>query len=160
MVDNKKHIGYIKNGVNLDHIPCGNVWSIIKILKLESNVNNQTGVGLNLPSRKIGFKDLLKIENKVLTKAEINAISSFCVGSTLSIIENYKVIKKEIIKLPNIINDVLICPNERCVSNIHYSSFKTIETYDLDLSIICNYCEQKFLLKDIKHFSYNVAIEK
>lgn len=159
MVDNKKHIGYIKNGVNLDHIPCGNVWSIIKILKLESNINNQTGVGLNLPSRKMGFKDLLKIENKILTQVEINAISSFCVGATLSIIDNYKVIKKEIIKLPDTIYDVLICPNERCVSNIHHSSFKALDSHNLDLSIVCNYCEQQFLLKDIKKFSYNVDIE-
>ena len=32
MLNEKKYIGYIQNGVNLDHIPCGNVWSIIKIV--------------------------------------------------------------------------------------------------------------------------------
>jgi aspartate carbamoyltransferase regulatory subunit len=156
MVDNKKYIGYIKNGVNLDHIPCGNVWSIIRILKLESNIHNQTGVGLNLPSKKLVFKDLLKIENKVLSLSEVNAISPFCVGATLSIIEDYKVKSKEIIKLPDIIDNVLICPNERCVSKLYYSRFKTVKNRDLNLSIICNYCEQQFLLKDIKKFTFFV----
>ena len=58
------HIGYIKNGVNLDHIPQGNAWYVIRILGLEK-CDNQVGIGLNLPSKKLGRKDLIKIEQLI-----------------------------------------------------------------------------------------------
>ena len=116
-------------------------------------------MGLNLPSKKIGFKDLLKIENKILSTSEINAISPFCVGATLSIIEDFKVVKKGIIKLPDIIDNIIICPNPRCVSHLHRSKFRTVGTRNLDFNIICHYCEQKFLLQDIKNFSYNIDLK-
>ncbi len=69
--EQKKHIGYIKNGINIDHIPHGNAWYVMKILNL-FNSETQTGVGLNLPSKKLGLKDLIKIENRILTAQEID----------------------------------------------------------------------------------------
>lgn len=56
-----KKIGYIENRVTIDHIPHGNAWYIVKILNL-TNSKSQTGVGLDLPSHKLGVKDLIKIE--------------------------------------------------------------------------------------------------
>ena len=59
MID-KRYIGYIQNGINLDHIPHGNAFFVMKILNLY-NSTSQTGVGLNLPSRKLGLKDLMPL---------------------------------------------------------------------------------------------------
>ena len=150
--ENKKHIGYIKNGVNLDHIPCGKAWYIIKILDLQ-NGNNQIGVGLNLPSKKNGLKDLIKIENKVFSQNEIDAISLFCVGASLSEIEDYQVIKKITIELPKIINNIVICPNSRCVSHQHVSKFITSKNRQSKISLNCHYCEQSFLLDAISNYN-------
>ena len=150
--ENKKHIGYIKNGVNLDHIPCGNAWYIIKILGLQ-NGNNQIGVGLNLPSKKLGTKDLIKIENKVFSQDEIDAISLFCTGASLSEIADYVVVKKTTIELPKVIHNIVVCPNTRCVSHQHVSKFITVKNRQGKISLGCHYCEQSFLLDSITNYN-------
>ena len=151
--EKKHHIGYIANGINLDHIPCGNAWYIIKILNLQ-NKQNQIGVGLNLPSKKLGLKDLIKIENRILIQDEIDAISLFCVNASLSVIEDFAVIEKHTIELPSILHNIIICPNDRCISHKHISKFITHTNRHNKINITCHYCEQIFLLEEIK--SYNI----
>ena len=56
-----KKIGAIANGVNIDHIPQGNAWHILRLLKLERKY--PVGIGLNLISKRMGLKDLVKVEN-------------------------------------------------------------------------------------------------
>jgi aspartate carbamoyltransferase regulatory subunit len=146
----KKHIGYIENGINLDHIPCGNAFYIMKILNLHGS-KQQTGIGLNLPSKKLGTKDLIKIENRLLTDAEIDTISLFCVGSTLSVIADFKVIEKIKIALPRIVKNLVICPNRRCISHEHNSLFITNNNYlEQQIRVTCHYCEQTFLLSELR----------
>lgn len=147
----KKHIGYIENGINLDHIPCGNAIYIMKVLDL-NNSKKQTGVGLNLPSSKMGTKDLIKIEDYKLTQHEIDAISLFCVGATLSVIKNFEVVEKVIIQLPTQINDIICCPNKRCVSHITQSKFVTTKNRQNQICVLCHYCEQSFLLDNIQEY--------
>ena len=149
----KKHIGYIENGINIDHIPHGNAWYVMKILNL-FNANSQTGVGLNLPSKKLGVKDLVKIENRILTQNEIDAISLFCVGSTLSVMKDFVVTEKTILQLPEQINDIIVCPNKRCVSHQYKSRFKTFVNHKNVTSVQCHYCEKEFLLEEIREYKF------
>jgi aspartate carbamoyltransferase regulatory subunit len=152
-MNDRKHIGYIENGINLDHIPHGNAWYVMKILNL-FNSHSQAGIGLNLPSKKLGSKDLIKIENRVLTQNEIDAISLFCTGSTLSIIKDFKVIDKFILELPKVVHDVIVCPNKRCVSHQHVSKFNTFVNRK-DITIVkCHYCEKEFNIEDISQYKF------
>lgn len=146
-----KKIGYIENGINIDHIPHGNAWFVMQILNL-FNSDNQTGVGLNLPSHKLGRKDLIKIENRALTTNEVNAISLFCIGSTLSVIRDFKVVEKYTLSLPPQIEDIIICPNQRCVSSEHNSKFTTSSNRQQKICVKCYYCEKSFLLEEIKNY--------
>lgn len=147
----KKYIGYIENGFNLDHIPQGNAWYIVKILQL-FNSDSQTGVGLNLPSKTIGRKDLIKVENRTLSEDEINKISLFCFNATLSIIKNFAVIEKKTITITSEIDDLIVCLNSNCVSKIHKSKFYTFFNREHQIMVRCHYCNQSFLLKDIKDY--------
>jgi aspartate carbamoyltransferase regulatory subunit len=150
--NDKKHIGYIKDGINIDHIPSGNAWYIIKILDLQ-NKHNQSGVGLNLPSKKLGLKDLIKIENLVLTKDEIDAISLFCVDAHISVIKDYQVTQKINVELPKTIQNIVICPNFRCVSRQYISKFITSKNRQSKVCLTCHYCEQVFPLANIKNYN-------
>ena len=152
-MDNKKHIGYIENGINLDHIPHGNAWYIMKILNLFSS-ETQAGIGLNLPSKKLGTKDLLKIENRVLTQNEIDAISLFCTGSTLSIIKDFKVLSKSILELPKVVSDIIVCPNKRCVSHEHISKFNTFVNRKDETVVKCHYCEKEFKIEEVTQYKF------
>jgi aspartate carbamoyltransferase regulatory subunit len=139
----KQHIGAIQNGINLDHIPCGNALKIMQILDLTKS-NYQVGVGLNLTSKKLGRKDLIKIEDYQLTEDQINAISLFCVGATLSIIANSEVIEKREITLPPTIQGVIVCSNPRCISHQVTSKFVTCHDHKHNIQVKCFYCEHHY----------------
>ena len=150
----KQYIGYFNNGSNLDHIPCGNAWKIIKLLDLQHKNKCQIGVGLNLPSQKMGLKDLIKIENKVFSTVEIDMVSVFCVGSTFSVIKDFQVVSKTIIPIPEVISHIIVCPNKFCVSKESESKFYTF--YDLynEINLSCHYCSKEFLLSEV--INYNI----
>lgn len=149
----KRYIGYIENGINIDHIPQGNAWYVMKVLNL-LNSESQAGVGLNLPSRKLGFKDLIKIENRILTQNEIDAISLFCIGSTLSVIKDFVVIEKQTLDLPKQINDIIVCPNKRCISHQYTSKFTSFINRKNQTGVACHYCEKEFMLDEINQYKF------
>lgn len=154
VTEQKKHIGYIENGINIDHIPHGNAWYVMKILNL-SNSDTQTGVGLNLPSKKLGLKDLIKIENRVLTDKEIDAISLFCIDATLSEIKNFEVVRKLTLTLPSSIDDIIVCPNSRCISHHHVSRFASFIDRKNETKVKCHYCEKQFMLDEITKYKFD-----
>jgi aspartate carbamoyltransferase regulatory subunit len=148
----KKHIGDLENGINIDHIPHGNALFIIQALNL-FNSDKQVGVGLNLPSERLGRKDLLKIADYCLSDNEQHMISLFASGATLSVIETYKVVSKTILELPKEISNLIICPNTRCVSKQYKSKFITHTDRKNQIKVKCHYCEQEFLLNNIKEYN-------
>ncbi len=144
-----KKIGAIENGINLDHIVQGNAWYIIKLLRL--NRQHAVGIGLNLPSRRMGVKDLLKIENFRMSQEQLHLVSVFAYGATYSEIENYQVVRKISLELPDIIKDLIICPNQRCISHQYKSCFKLNSTND-NIVARCHYCEQGFDLTSLTEY--------
>jgi aspartate carbamoyltransferase regulatory subunit len=148
----KKHIADLKNGINIDHIPHGQVLFIIQTLGL-FNSDKQVGLGLNLPSNRLGCKDLLKIADYYLSESEISTVSLFAPNATLSIIKDYTVISKTTLILPKHIDNLIICPNTRCVSRQYKSKFTTAIDRKNNLKVKCHYCEQEFLLDSIKQYN-------
>lgn len=148
----KKHIADLENGINIDHIPQGNALLIIQILRL-FNSEKQVGVGLNLPSNRLGRKDLIKIADYTLNEAQLEAISLFAAGATLSVIKDYHVISKATLTLPHTVNDLINCPNMRCVSRQYKSKFITTTDRKAQVKVKCHYCEQEFLLSGIQEYN-------
>ena len=149
-----KKIGAIANGINLDHIPQGNAWYIIQFLKLERKY--PVGIGLNLLSKRMGVKDLIKIENYRLTPVQLHSISIFAHGATYSEIENYQIITKRQLTLPDQIATIIVCPNIRCISRQYRSLFKfQLGNSKLGQHIIasCHYCEHNYALDQLNGFN-------
>src|SRR5690242_12317836 len=101
-------VSAIKNGTVIDHIRAGQALRIVKLLGLLENKNKVT-LGLNLPSKLIGQKDLIKIENRALTNDEANEVVIFAPEATINIIKDFEVKQKINTHLPNIIANVFIC---------------------------------------------------
>lgn len=146
----EKKIGIIQNGINLDHIPQGNAWYIIKLLKLDSS-KYPVGIGLNLMSTKLGRKDLIKIENYKLSKRELELISIFAFAATYSEIDEFKVTRKETLKLPDRIDELIICPNHRCISH-QYKSLFHLQQKNTELVAECHYCTKSYNLSSLTEF--------
>ncbi|MCG6336568.1 aspartate carbamoyltransferase regulatory subunit, partial [Vibrio alginolyticus] len=102
-------------------------------------------IGLNLPSSALGHKDLLKIENVFISEEQANKLALYAPHATVNQIENYEVVKKLALELPERINNVFACPNSNCISHNEpvESSFRIFEKAN-DIRLKCKYCEKVF----------------
>lgn len=143
-------VSAIKNGTVIDHIRSGQAPRIMHLLKVFESKNKVT-VGLNLPSKLLQLKDLLKIENRELTSDEANEVVIFAPEATINIIKDFEVIKKVTTHLPHSIADVFLCPNPVCVThNEPIESVFNIEDRGKQIKLTCHYCEKVFDRDQVK----------
>ena len=142
--ENKLQVEAIKNGTVIDHIPAKVGIKVLKLFDMH-NSNQKVTIGLNLPSSALGSKDLLKIENVFITEEQASKLALYAPHATVNRIENYEVVKKLPLELPNKINNVFSCPNSNCISHSEpvESSF-TISEKGQDIRLKCKYCEKVF----------------
>jgi len=141
----------IKNGTVIDHIPAGHALTVLKILGITGEEGLIIAVLMNVPSKKIGKKDIVKIENMELKKEEVSKISLIAPNATINIIRNFRVIKKFIVEIPSRIQGLLRCINPTCISRKRNepieSSFKVISKQPLKLQ--CEFCGTYIEYEDI-----------
>lgn len=142
----------IKEGTVIDHIPNGKGNEIIYRLGLLHHDKIVT-LGVNFESRKIGRKDIVKIEEKELTPTEINQVALLAPRATINIIRNFKRVKKIRIKVPRTIKKIITCANPNCITNNEPVETEFIrENKDLPTKYRCSYCERVFLADELlKH---------
>jgi aspartate carbamoyltransferase regulatory subunit len=136
-------VSAIRNGTVIDHIPSENVFQVFKILNLE-NTSKQVYFGTNLDSKKFGKKGIIKISDKYFESKEISKIAIVAPTATIIEIEDYDVIKKEKVTLPENIDNIVKCFNPKCVTNHQNvpTSFRVIEDYKGKMKLLCKYCEK------------------
>ncbi|WP_375055940.1 aspartate carbamoyltransferase regulatory subunit [Zobellella sp. DQSA1] len=134
----------IHNGTVIDHIPAGQG---IKILQLFGLVQTQEKitVGLNLPSKALGAKDIIKVENTRLSATQANQLALFAPQATVNLIEDFEVVEKLQLHLPEKVEGVFSCPNSNCISHNEpvASKFK-VRAVDGQVRFRCRYCEKSF----------------
>jgi aspartate carbamoyltransferase regulatory subunit len=139
----------IKSGSVIDHIPAGNGLKLADILNLQDD--NVMMIGMNLQSKKIKKKDIIKIENRELTTKELNSLALIAPSATVTLIKDYQVDRKLNVELQGKIEDLIICPNPKCITNIEKikSRFQVYRTNE-DIQVTCAYCEKKYSVDEIK----------
>ena len=139
----ERKVGTINNGVVVDHITSGKGTEISKILGLDS-LGEFVVIASNLESKKSGKKDLIKIEGKELSQEELNKIALISKDSTINIIRNGEVYKKYKVEIPETVENILVCNNPYCISNIEKIKSKfTSTTQKNNTTLKCHYCEKK-----------------
>ena len=140
----------IKDGTVIDHIKAGKGKKVLDILGVGNGFSQTTALLMNVPSKRIGKKDIVKIENKTLKKDEVDKIALIAPHATWNVVKDFKVINKSKIELPDTLEGILICPNPKCVTNMNEpvkSKFKVEEKEPVKLR--CFYCERLFGLEDV-----------
>lgn len=132
----------ILEGTVIDHIPAGKALEILRVLGISGQEGWRIAILMNVESKKLGKKDIIKIERRKLTPAEVNVIALIAPTATINIIENFTVVEKQKVTVPNIIEEIIRCPNPTCISNKERepikSRFRTISREPLRLQ--CDYC--------------------
>jgi len=141
----------IENGTVIDHIPAGNALNVLRILGIKGSEGLRIAIVMNVESRKLGRKDIVKIENRELHPEEVNMIALIAPAATINIVKNYSVIKKVKVKLPETIENIVRCSNPNCITNQAREyvkpKFKVISKDPLILQ--CTYCERFTFKEDI-----------
>ena len=133
----------IANGTVIDHIHAGMALKVVEMLKLEE-FNQVVTVGMNLESKKMVRKDIVKIENKNLSKEELNKIALIAPRATINIIEEQKVKEKFRVAVPDFIENLIKCPNPKCISRNEPVTSKFYKIREKPVTIKCHYCERSF----------------
>lgn len=135
----------IKNGTVIDHIPAGEGLKILQLFHFLDSEQRVT-VGFNLPSKALGHKDIIKVENVNITENQSNQLVLFAPDATVNIIKDFAVQNKRVLKLPESIKEVFNCPNSNCITNFEpaaVSEFKVLVTRG-KVQLKCKYCEKVF----------------
>lgn len=141
-------VNAIRNGTVIDHITAGKVLKVVDILDLHGN--DVVMIGMNLPSNKISIKDIIKIENRELSLEEVNKIALVAPEATLTIIQDYNVVRKLALQIPENIDNLIVCPNPKCITSIENISSRFRLTADKPPQVRCNYCEKKYRIEEVK----------
>lgn len=134
----------IHNGTVIDHIPAGQGIKIMRLFGLVKTKEKIT-IGLNLPSKAWGAKDIIKVENTRLSAAQANQLALFAPDATVNLIEDFEVVEKLQLQLPEKVEGVFSCPNSNCIShNEPVSSKFKVRAVQGQVRFRCNYCEKSF----------------
>ena len=139
----ERKVPAIKDGSVIDHIPSRDTFRIMRILDPQEFLH-LISVTLNLDSKKMGKKGVIKIDNRFLTKKEVNKIAILAPNATVSIIKNYKIEKKIKVKIPTELVDVINCSNPSCVTNKEKVSTNFKVMREDPLEVKCLYCERVY----------------
>lgn len=148
----KLKVDPIKHGTVIDHITAGKALQVAEILNIGAS-DSEIMIGVNLASQKMGKKDIIKIEDRELSKEEANSIALISPTATLIIIDDYKVVKKFGIDIPKKIKDHIICPNSNCITNIEHVKTRFELAGKEPIEVRCSYCEKKYYIEEVK-FSF------
>lgn len=134
-------VSAIENGTVIDHIPTHAVLQVMRILNLDQSPY-QVLFGVNLDSQKYGKKGIIKVRDKFFDSIEINKIALVAPTATLIEIQDFKVVSKKNVEIPDYVEGFVKCFNPRCITNHEEvpTRFKVVDKENLKL--LCHYCEK------------------
>lgn len=140
-------ISKIKEGTVIDHITAGRALLVLKILGIDENTKETVSLALNVPSQKMGKKDIVKVEGLFISEEKLNKIALIAPNATINLIKDYEISKKFKVKPPEIVKGILKCPNKMCISNAKepVESIFYIGLKGQEVVAKCHYCGKKIV---------------
>ncbi|SEF41307.1 aspartate carbamoyltransferase regulatory subunit [Caloramator fervidus] len=140
-------VNSIKNGIVIDHIKAGLGIKIFKILELDK-INSAVCLLMNVQSKKLGKKDIIKIENVV--DIDFTILGILDPNITINVIKDEVIVEKKKLKLPERVENILRCKNPRCVTSIEKYIDQVFYLVDSKKGEYrCMYCDEIYALSEV-----------
>ncbi|WP_115864332.1 aspartate carbamoyltransferase regulatory subunit [Halorussus litoreus] len=139
MSDHELRVSKIARGTVIDHIRGGQALNVLAILGIDGAGGETVSVGMNIPSDRMGKKDIVKVEDRELSQDEVDVLSLIAPEATINIVREYEVVEKQYLDRPERVIGVLSCPNHECITNADEPVATEFEV--LDDGVRCAYCE-------------------
>lgn len=127
------------SGTVIDHIPADVLFEVARLLQIE-NSDVQLTIGNNLPSRRLGRKGIIKVADTTFPEAVLNRIALLAPEANVNVIENYEVVDKHRVELPDTLVNVVKCNNPKCITNNEPMATRFIVIDRNPVKIRCSYC--------------------
>ena len=135
------NIDSIRNGIVIDHITAGKGMELYRLLKLDE-LDCPVALIKNAVSRKMGRKDLIKIDADIEVNTEI--LGYVDPGVTVVVIRDGEIREKRRIALPERLTGVIFCKNPRCITSTEQELPHIFTLTDpIKREYRCLYCETK-----------------
>lgn len=129
----------VKNGIVLDHITAGRSMDIYHTLSL-GELDCCVAIIKNVESRKMGRKDILKIDAEL--DLDLEVLGFLDPGITVNIIRNWERVEKKRLSLPRRMRNVIACKNPRCITSTEQEVEQVFVLADeATPTYRCLYCE-------------------
>jgi aspartate carbamoyltransferase regulatory subunit len=138
--DVKLQVSALRSGTVIDHLGPRTALKALRLLGVGDDAT--VLLGINLDSRKLGRKDLIKIEGRELTQDEIDKIALLSPQATFSIIRNYEVVKKFRPELPAVVEGLIRCVNPACITRDPRVKGRFLTVRKDPLKLRCYFCER------------------
>lgn len=132
-------VSKIRDGTVIDHITAGQALNVLAILGIDGGGGETVSVGMNVPSDRLGRKDIVKVEGRELSQEEVDVLSLIAPAATINIVREFEVIEKARVERPDVVVGVLSCPNANCISTENEPVESRFEV--LDDGVRCGYCD-------------------
>ena len=133
----------IRNGTVIDHIQMGMALKVLRIIGVKEDISSTVSVLMHVPSKKAGWKDIVKIEDRELDPKELDKIALVSPDATINIIRDYNVAEKFIVEVPNVIKGIMKCSNPGCITNKNEPVEAEFEVESKKpISLRCVYCDR------------------
>jgi aspartate carbamoyltransferase regulatory subunit len=143
-------VSKIRDGTVIDHITAGHALDVAKILGITGREKGPITIAVNVPSKRFKTKDIVKIEGRELNPQEVHKIALIAPHATINIVRDYRVMRKQEVKLPKTIENIIKCANPACISN---SNEPVRPRFYVDcedpLLLKCHYCGNIIEKKDV-----------
>ena len=136
----------IEMGTVVDHIKAGKAAKVMRLLGIGEDYPHRVAIVLNVPSKKMKMKDILKIEGKLVTEDAANMIALVSPGATVNIVKGGKLEKKFTVGLPREVSGLARCSNPNCITG---EGAKTRFSKESDDRYRCHYCERSFRAEEL-----------
>ena len=138
------NISGLNEGIVLDHIKAGKSLDIYYQLKLDK-LDCQIAIIKNAHSKKMGRKDIIKIEGDVLNQIDLNVLGYIDHKITVNIIRDQRIVEKRVLDRPDQITNILKCRNPRCITSIEQELPHIFYLADEKNEIYrCKYCDEDY----------------
>jgi aspartate carbamoyltransferase regulatory subunit len=139
MTETELRVSKIENGTVIDHITGGQAVNVLAILGIDGTSGEEVSVGMNVPSDRLGRKDVVKVEGRELSQDEVDVLSLIAPAATINIIREFDVAEKHRVSRPAEVTGVLSCPNANCITTESEPVDSRFEV--LEEGVRCTYCD-------------------
>ena len=137
-----RRVTAIRNGTVVDHIPSGYAMQVIRILRINTERATPVSLVMNVPSDKLGRKDVLKIEARELAQEDLDRLALIAPAASIAIIRNHAVAEKMRVELGDDLVNIAKCSFSNCITKSDREPLpQRMKVFSREpLEVRCYYC--------------------